>query len=106
MAELSDKSIATIHDLTLIGKPTKSTGSAKRRRVSESKTLLTSLGIKHRPECMKCGTNCTVKHMEDPDFWAVAEGLDPVYDFDTCPKKMEVATIGLKELRKSQRKRR
>jgi len=75
--------------------------SAHKKRLLTSQLLLKR--VKHKGECVKCLVNCSVKHEEDVDFWALKEGLKPVYTLETCPK---VSDDKMKEAKKAQRKRR
>lgn len=92
MVELSKESKKTINELMwmkdqrgLIRKI-----SLKAKRKAESEILLKASKIPHGEKCSRCEVNCEIKHKESVDFWAKREGLEPVYNLETCPKQGEL----------------
>lgn len=104
--QISEDTARTISQLGLMVNKKTVYKSAAKNKHETSRALLKTLGIKHKPECLKCMINCEVKHEEDIDFWARKENLAPVYTLETCPRKIEVDGKQLKDLKKSTRKRR
>ena len=98
MDELSDATRKEIYGLMLEAKGSKlkRLTSYKKRRHEESKSILKSLNVRHGALCDKCNVNCAVKHAEDSEFWAVKEGLKPLYTLDTCPKQSDLQRLKMK----------
>jgi len=87
--------------MIMVAKGNSTPKSAHKKRIETAKLLLKR--VKHKGECVKCLVNCSVKHEEDVDFWALKDGLKPVYSLETCPK---VSDDKMKLAKKAQRKRR
>lgn len=108
MVEISDKSKDTLQELILIQKGKGSKQDIKSRKKigeRESRTLLTAQKIPHGTKCYECGLNCTIKHAESNDFWAIKEGIAPIYTRETCPKQGHLEKYGIDMKRKKSRRK-